>query len=73
MKIRDDIFPQAQDIAQGLAHVAFQSFGSLFSSENDIIRYINNFEDPEYARQFLEVGELYHYVKFYYCPVCFPP
>jgi len=73
MKIRDDIFPQAQDIVKGLTHVAFQSFDSLFSSVNDIIRYVNNFEDPEYALQFLEVGELYHYVKFYYCPVCFPP
>jgi len=73
MKIRDDIFPQAQDIAQGLTHVTFQSFDSLFSSKNDIIRYINNFEDPEHARQFLEVGEFYHFVKFYYCPICFPP
>ena len=73
MRIREDIFPQAQDIVEGLTHVALESFESLFSSENDIIRYVNNFEDPEYARQFLEVGELYHYVKFYYCPVCFPP
>lgn len=73
MKVREDIFPEAdktkiQNILQGLAHMTFQSFDSLFSSKDDIIRYINNFEDPNIARQFLEVGEFYHFAKFYYCP-----
>jgi len=77
MKVREDIYPEAdkakiQDILQGLTYMVFQSFDSLFSSHDEIISYINNFEDAEYARQFLDVGEFYHYAKFYYCSRCFP-
>lgn len=73
MKVREDIYPEAdktkiQDILQGLARLVLQSFGTLFLSEDDIIRYINNFENPKIARQFLEIGEFYHFAKFYYCP-----
>lgn len=74
MKIREDIFPkiEAQDILQGLANLAFQSFRGLFSSKDDVIQYINSFENPKIALLFLEVGEYYYFAKFYYCPNCFP-
>jgi hypothetical protein len=73
MKVREDIYPEAnktriQDVLQALAHVALQSFDSIFSSEDDLVRYINNFASARRARQFLEVGEFYHFAKFYYCP-----
>jgi len=77
MKVREDIFPNAsdkiQDILQGLAYLAFQTFGDFFSSKDDVIKYINKFENPKIALLFLEVGEFYHSAKFYYCPNCFPP
>jgi len=73
MKVREDIYPEAnktriQGILQGLARVTLQSFDSIFSSEDDLVRYINNFASARSARQFLEVGEFYHFAKFYYCP-----
>lgn len=77
MKIRADIYSWAksnerEEILQGLASLAFETFSGLFSSVDDVIKYINNFETPEIAERFLEVGEFYHFAKFYYCPNCFP-
>lgn len=77
MRVREDIFPEAdktkvQDLLQGLTHVSFQSFGSLFPSKDELICYVNNFKNAKIARQFLEIGEFYHSAKFYYCPNCFP-
>jgi hypothetical protein len=78
LKIRGDIYPWAKSderekILQGLASLAFETFSSLFSSVDDVIKYINNFENPKIAERFLEIGEFYHFAKFYYCPNCFPP
>jgi len=78
MKVRDDIYPWAKSVErkkifQGLAGFAFETFSGLFSSEDDVIKYINNFEDPNIAEQFIEIAEYYHFAKFYYCPKCFPP
>ena len=78
MKVRDDIYPWAkgvemEKIFQGLAGFAFETFSGLFSSEDDVIKYINNFEDPNIAKQFIEIAEYYHFAKFYYCPKCFAP
>jgi len=79
MKIREDIFHEiegyekTQDIVQGLANLAFQALSGLFSSRDEVIQYINNFENPKIARLFLEIGEFYYFTKFYYCPKCFPP
>lgn len=77
MKIREDMYPWAKSIErdrifQGLAKLAFETFTGLFSSEDDVIIYINNFEKPKIAERFIEIGEFYHFAKFYYCPKCFP-
>jgi rubrerythrin len=77
LKIRGDIYSWAKSrekekIVQGLARLAFETFSGLFSSEDDVIKYINNFENPKIAERFLEIGEFYHFAKFYYCPNCFP-
>jgi len=79
MKIREDIFPEivshekAQEYVRGLASLAFQAFRGLFSSEEEVVEYVNRFENPKFARLFLEIGKYYYSAKCYYCPNCFPP
>lgn len=57
---------------QGWALITYESLKDLFSSKDDVIRYINNFEDPKRTEQFLEAAKFYHFAKSYYCPNCFP-
>jgi hypothetical protein len=79
MKVREDIFPEIkaheklQEYLNGLTDIAYQAFTGLFSSVTEVVQYINNFEKPEIAKLFLEIGEYYYSAKFYYCPHCFPP
>lgn len=79
MIIREDIYPKIRDSPEkqkylnALAEIALESYGnSFFQSKEDVIEYLNNFDSPEIAELFLEVGQYYQYSKYYYCPNCFP-
>lgn len=77
MDVRLDVYswsksPEKQEILNGLANLAYRSYSTLFSSEDELIKYVNNFTNPEIAERFLEIRRFYHYAKFYYCPKCFP-
>jgi hypothetical protein len=79
MNVREDIYPEIkgyeklQELLQGLANVTFKAFAGIFSSKERVIEYINNFENAEIARMFVEIGEYYYHAKLYFCPLCFPP
>ena len=76
--IREDIFPEGdqikvQHILQAWAHLTQEAFSKIFSSQNEVIQYVNNFKNPKLAKMFLEVGKYYYSAKHFYCSNCFPP
>ena len=76
MEIRKDILPPSEKAERALvAFVAItqSSLKRIFPTEDDVIKYVNNFENPEIAKLFLETGRYYHSAKNYSCPACFPP
>ena len=75
MDIRNDIYsnPEAQKYLQAFAYRTQEAFPNIFSTVDDVIRYVNNFKNPKIAGLFLNIGDYYHSAKFYSCPKCFPP
>ncbi len=75
MLIRKDIYPtfkspQKQEILENQINIVFEVFKELFSSKESLINYINNFKKPDTAELFIEIGLLYRFAKFQYCPDC---
>lgn len=76
MQIRADIFPKnpkSQKILEGFVYLTHSSLQDIFPTEEDVVKYLNNFENPQIAKLFLETGRYYHSAKNYSCPICFPP
>lgn len=75
MDIRTDIYPnpEAQRYLQALAYRTQEAFSTIFPTVDDVIRYVNNFQNPKIAGLFLNIGDYYNSAKFYTCPKYFPP
>jgi hypothetical protein len=76
LKIRDDIFlgskgGKKEIILAELIRLAFEALGNLFSSEDVVIEFVNNFKDPKIAERFLEIATFYYYAQFHFSPNCF--
>lgn len=78
MEIRKDIFhnlkgQHREDLLREFVALTLESFNKFFQSEDEIIKYVNNFDSREKAELFLEVGQYYHSAKYYSCHNCHNP
>jgi hypothetical protein len=76
LQIRDDLFQtnvKTDKILEGFVHLTHASLNGIFPTVEEVVKYVNTFDNPEIARLFLETGRYYHSAKNFICPVYFPP